>query len=170
MYLPLPSLEPLLAACLYIVCRREKSHHLLIDFAERLRTNVYVLGATYVKFVRLLNLELPVIDPSLYIHRFAQQLDLGDETNAVANTALRLVARMRRDWIQTGRRPAGICGACLLVAARGHGFRRSSSHLADDRRDVHIAVPRHHDEVGTRRVRRTETRAEVPGILDAVQD
>ena len=27
------------AACLYIVCRREKSAHLLIDFAEALRVS-----------------------------------------------------------------------------------------------------------------------------------
>ncbi|RYE97862.1 MAG: transcription initiation factor IIB family protein, partial [Methanobacteriota archaeon] len=61
----------------------------------------------------------------LYIHRFAAQLDLGARTQEVSNTALRLVARMRRDWIQTGRRPAGICGACLLIAARIHGFQRT---------------------------------------------
>ena len=39
--------------------------------------------------------------------------------------ALRLVQRMKRDWIQTGRRPSGICGAALLIAARVHGFRRT---------------------------------------------
>jgi len=40
-------------------------------------------------------------------------------------SALRLVQRMKRDWIQTGRRPSGICGAALLIAARVHGFRRT---------------------------------------------
>ena len=29
----------------------------------------------------------------------------------MANTALKIVARMKRDWILTGRRPSGICGA-----------------------------------------------------------
>jgi len=38
-------------------------------------------------------------------------------------TQVRLVGRMSRDWLQTGRRPAVICGACLLIAARMHGFR-----------------------------------------------
>ncbi len=63
------------------------------------------------KFSRLLNLKLPIIDPSLYIHRFASKLEFGDKTHTVAMTALRLVARMKRDWMQVGRRPAGICGA-----------------------------------------------------------
>uniref|UniRef100_A0A3B5AP46 Transcription factor TFIIB cyclin-like domain-containing protein n=1 Tax=Stegastes partitus TaxID=144197 RepID=A0A3B5AP46_9TELE len=40
-------------------------------------------------------------------------------------TALRLVQRMKRDWMHTGRRPSGLCGAALLVAARLHDFRRT---------------------------------------------
>ena len=36
---------------------------------------------------------------------------------------------MDRDWIRTGRRPAGICGACLLMAARINGFRRTTKEM-----------------------------------------
>jgi transcription factor IIIB subunit 2 len=61
------------------------------------------------------------VDPSLYIHRFADRLDFGRSMHSVANTALRLVASMKRDWIQTGRRPSGICGAALYIAAHIHG-------------------------------------------------
>lgn len=53
-------------------------------------------------------------------------MDLDDKANAVALTALRLVGRMKRDWIVAGRRPAGICAAALLIAARAHGFSRHS--------------------------------------------
>jgi transcription factor IIIB subunit 2 len=35
------------------------------------------------------------------------------------------VQRFDRDWMTKGRRPAGICGACLLLAARMNNFRRS---------------------------------------------
>lgn len=38
--------------------------------------------------------------------------------------ALRLVQRMKRDWIDVGRRPTGLCGAALLLAARFHNFNR----------------------------------------------
>ncbi|MGK3747788.1 MAG: hypothetical protein ACI8RD_000078 [Bacillariaceae sp.] len=51
-------------------------------------------------------------------------MDLNDKANLVALTALRLVGRMKRDWIVCGRRPAGICAAALLIAARAHGFSR----------------------------------------------
>ncbi len=51
------------------------------------------------------------LDPSLYIHRFAHQLKFEEKENEVATTALRLVSRMKRDWMSTGRRPSGLCGA-----------------------------------------------------------
>ncbi|XP_031734746.1 transcription factor IIIB 90 kDa subunit-like isoform X2 [Anarrhichthys ocellatus] len=47
------------------------------------------------------------------------------KTHEVSMTALRLVQRMKRDWMHTGRRPSGLCGAALLVAARMHKFRRT---------------------------------------------
>lgn len=50
-------------------------------------------------------------DPCLYILRFAYKLEFGEKTHEVSNTALRLVSRMKRDWLSMGRRPSGLCGA-----------------------------------------------------------
>jgi transcription factor IIIB subunit 2 len=102
---------------------------MLVDLSDALQTNLYELGAVFLRFCRLLNLRLPVVDPSLYIHRFASKLDFGDSTHSVAMTALRLVARMKRDWMSTGRRPAGICGSCLFIAAKMHGFYRTAREI-----------------------------------------
>ncbi|KAI8984374.1 cyclin-like protein [Mycotypha africana] len=113
------------AVCLYAVCRTEKSAQMLIDFSDLLQVNVFTLGATFLKLCRVLNLHLPHVDPSLYISRFAVALDFGDYTQRVAQDAVRIAQRMDRDWITSGRRPAGICGACLLIAARMNGFRRT---------------------------------------------
>lgn len=112
-------------ACLYVVVRIERTPHMLIDFSDVLETNVYVLGHTFLKFAQILSIELPIIDPSLYIHRFASKLEFGDKTHAVGMSALRILARMRRDWMAHGRRPNGLCGAAIIVAARMHGFYRS---------------------------------------------
>ena len=112
------------AACLYIACRQKNSQHMLIDFSDALQVNVYTLGACFLKFRRLLGIDLKLLDPALYVYRFVAHLDLGDKAQPVAVTALRLVGRMKRDWIVEGRRPAGICAASLLIAARAHGFSR----------------------------------------------
>eukprot|EP00980_Cylindrotheca_fusiformis_P020049 scaffold7135_cov95-Cylindrotheca_fusiformis.AAC.3 len=123
------------AACLYIACRQEKSQHMLIDFSDALQVNVYTLGTCFLKFRRLLGLKLAILDPALYVYRFAAHLELDDKANAVALTALRLVGRMKRDWIVAGRRPAGICAAALLIAARAHGF---SKHPQDVTRILRV--------------------------------
>eukprot|EP00871_Galdieria_phlegrea_P003595 jgi/Galph1/4236/GphlegSOOS_G2880.1 len=119
------------ASCLYIICRREKTPHLLIDFSDYLQVDIYSLGRTFLKFARVLNLSLPIIDPSLYIHRFASRLGFEEKTYTVAMSALRLIARMKRDWIHTGRRPSGLCGAALFVAAKMHGFDRSQKEIVN---------------------------------------
>jgi len=36
---------------------------------------------------------------------------------------------MKRDWINEGRRPAGLCGASILVAARFHNFNRTTNQI-----------------------------------------
>ena len=93
-----------------------------ISYAQ---VNVFELGHTYLQLVQTLNLRLPLVDPSHYISRFAALLEFGDETHRVAVDAIRIVQRFDRDWMTRGRRPAGICGAALLLAARMNNFRRS---------------------------------------------
>jgi len=118
-----------LAAALYIVCRQQRTPHLLIDFADTVGVDLFVLGSVYRKLVKLLHLQVPLIDPSLFIHRFCAKLDFKEKNNQVAMTANRIVQRMRRDWMSSGRRPTGLCGAAILIAARYHGFKRSTQQV-----------------------------------------
>uniref|UniRef100_A0AAQ4S0C8 Transcription factor IIIB 90 kDa subunit n=1 Tax=Gasterosteus aculeatus aculeatus TaxID=481459 RepID=A0AAQ4S0C8_GASAC len=114
--------EHVIAACLYLVCRTEGTP---LTVTSRLQVNVYILGKTFLLLARELCINAPAIDPCLYIPRFAHMLEFGLKTHEVSMTALRLVQRMKRDWMHTGRRPSGLCGAALLVAARMHKFRRT---------------------------------------------
>lgn len=43
--------------------------------------------------------------------RFANRLEFGEKTHEVSMTAQRLVQRMKKDSIHSGRRPSGLCGA-----------------------------------------------------------
>lgn len=40
----------------------------------------------------------------------------------VSMAALRIIASMKRDWMQTGRKPNGLCGVTVYIAAIAHGF------------------------------------------------
>ncbi|KAJ8673119.1 hypothetical protein QAD02_004381 [Eretmocerus hayati] len=113
------------AACVYITCRTEGTAHMLIDISDVLQICVHELGRTYLRFTQALCINIPSVDPCLYIMRFANKLEFGDKTHEVSMTALRVVQRMKRDNIHSGRRPSGLCGAALLMAARLHEFNRS---------------------------------------------
>lgn len=54
----------------------------------------------------------------------------------VVSLATRIVQRMKRDWISEGRRPTGLCGAALLLAARAFNVNRTVSDVV---RVVHIS-------------------------------
>ena len=99
---------------------------MLIEFSDLLHENVFKLGQTYTRMIQ----ETPVegVDPVIpenLVGRFVKQLQFGELENKVANDAIRLVSRMGRDWMTQGRRPAGICGAAIILAARMNNFRRS---------------------------------------------
>ena len=70
-----------------------------------LQVNLYLLGAVYIQLVKLLRLEehpsfIRPVDPSLYIHRFADKLGFGKSMHMVANTTIRIISSMKRDWMQ----------------------------------------------------------------------
>eukprot|EP00727_Mastigamoeba_balamuthi_P005550 m51a1_g1614 hypothetical protein (698) ;mRNA; r:210713-213170 len=127
--------------CLYLASRRDKTPHLLVDFADAGQVDVYALARTYEALCEALCLggrggegPLPdIVDPALFAPRFASRLEFGDKkrTMAIVNTALRIIQRMRRDWLHAGRRPSGIVGAALVISARLHGFDRTPQDIAE---------------------------------------
>mmetsp|Transcript_143930 Transcript_143930/g.250816 ORF Transcript_143930/g.250816 Transcript_143930/m.250816 type:complete len:628 (+) Transcript_143930:97-1980(+) len=131
-------------ACLYMVCRRNRSPHLLIDFSDVVQTPVKMLGQVYMRLLKRLvggrpeqqqaisdGVDVPLIDPSIFIERYARKLDLGGKQRKVQNTAMRVIKFMHRDWICTGRRPNGLCGAALLIASFYHGLKCDARDIAD---------------------------------------
>ena len=122
--------KQIVGAILYLACRVHNTKHLLIDFSEVLQINLFVIGSAYLKLVKLLSMQVKVIDPSLYMHRFCNKLCFGDKAREVENTALKIMQFLKRDWITTGRRPSGLCGACLLISGKLHGFKLTIDEVA----------------------------------------
>ena len=97
------------------------------------QVNVFKLGQVFNSLVEDLGLRkltveqggIDLVNPEALILRFASRLEFGDKTHHVATEAARVLQRMDRDWMATGRRPAGICGAALILAARMNNFRRT---------------------------------------------
>ncbi|CAD5317826.1 unnamed protein product [Arabidopsis thaliana] len=125
------------SSCLYLTCRDMKISLLLIDFSSYLRVSVYELGSVYLQLCEMLYLVQnknyeELVDPSIFIPRFTNSLLKGAHAKAkdVANTAKNIISSMKRDWIQTGRKPSGICGAAIYMAALSHGIMYSRADIA----------------------------------------
>lgn len=124
-----------LSACVYITCRQESTPHLLIDFSNALRIDMFRIGKVFLKLRSLLGIDVPHTDPSLYMHRFVSQLKF--QNREILDFSIRLVARMRKDWILTGRRPNNSCGAALLISSRIFGEERD---IVEISRVVHASA------------------------------
>ncbi|CAA0352877.1 unnamed protein product [Arabidopsis thaliana] len=112
------------SSCLYLTC-------------SYLRVSVYELGSVYLQLCEMLYLVQnknyeELVDPSIFIPRFTNSLLKGAHAKAkdVANTAKNIISSMKRDWIQTGRKPSGICGAAIYMAALSHGIMYSRADIA----------------------------------------
>lgn len=117
------------AICLYSVCRKERNNRvMLIDLADIIKIDVFLLGRHYKallsRFPELREGTRPIIMEDL-IFRFASKLEFYHDTRKVAEAAARIAARMQKDNMTHGRRPAGICGAAVIMAARAHNYRRT---------------------------------------------
>lgn len=123
-----------LSACVYIVCREEHTPHLLIDFSNSLNIDVFKIGKSFSKIVEILNIKIPNVDPTLYIQRYIAKLELKNPK--ISSLALRIISRMNRDWITTGRRPNNLCGVSILIASRVYNEERTIFEVA---KVVHVS-------------------------------
>ena len=70
------------AACLYMACRIERSPHLLIDFADVIKEDLFRISEVFNKFrsqILLKEHSIPIVDPSLYIEKFCLKLNFEDK-------------------------------------------------------------------------------------------
>lgn len=140
------------AVCLYIACRNDKECRLmLVDFSDLLEMNVFKLGQIYTSFVEALNLNdrhisIGLVNPENLIHRFAQDLEFGPDEHKIANEAVQVLKRLDRDWITTGRRPAGVCAAALILAARMNNYRRTVREVIYTAKVCEITISKRLDE------------------------
>jgi transcription factor IIIB subunit 2 len=116
------NLDNYAVAAYYIVLRIKKAPYLLIDFSDKLNVNLFKLARCFLRMVRFLGLQekLPLIEPTIFILRYCVMLNFPEKTKKIAETAINLVKRMKRDWMSHGRRPSSLCGAAILISAKIH--------------------------------------------------
>ena len=150
------TLESVAACCLYIACRKREvprdaanadaaASLMLIDLAEIIDMNVFLLGKTFTRLVKHIwgsinpdtgrktgqlegqhSFQLLASPPESLVERFVTELEFDRRDQAkIKSDAVNIVRRMKRDWMHYGRRPAGVCGAAVILAARMNNYRRT---------------------------------------------
>ena len=117
---------------------------MLIDFAEIADVDVFSLGKMFGDLMRRIypgsetdpekekerlreKRLLMAHGPEVLIPRFVDSLDFPPGSSSkIRDDAIKIVRRMNRDWMADGRRPAGVCGAAVILAARMNNHRRST--------------------------------------------
>lgn len=128
------TIELVAAVSAYVACRRNPKSNtvMLIDIADQLNINLFVLGSLYQKMVDKLkgiggsfSATIEPINPESLVNRFADHMEFGSDKIKIVRDAVHIFKRMKRDWITDGRRPAGIAAAAILLAARMNNYHRT---------------------------------------------
>lgn len=114
--------------------------------------NVFKLSMTFKALLKALNLSNNIFGTLEPVHieslilRFAGDMQFGRDKQRIANEAVRIVQRMSRDWMTEGRRPGGICGAALILAARMNNLRRAVKEVVYIVRVAEVTISKRLDE------------------------
>ncbi|OAL33067.1 hypothetical protein AYO22_00152 [Fonsecaea multimorphosa] len=163
------TIESVAIACLYAACRRKTEQVegqprpmyslMLIDFAEKMNMDVFALGRVYQDLIKKLYLsrgfgyrgdrssEFWGMDPATLVPRFVDELDFDKhDRDKIKRDAINIVKRMKRDWIGHGRRPSGVCGAAVILAARMNNYRRTTREVVLTAKVTEITINKRLEE------------------------
>ncbi len=122
------SMESVIAALLYAVCRELNTPRTLEEIAEAIGIERREIGRTYRYIARELNVRILPSPPQDYIPRFASMLGLSDSVQA---NATRFLKEAKKNEVTSGKGPTGVAAAAIYIAAVLGGEKRTQREIAD---------------------------------------
>lgn len=122
------SMESVIAALLYTVCREMGTPRTLEEIAEASGVERREIGRTYRYIARELTMRILPAMPQDYVPRFASMLGLSDKVQA---RAIRLLELAKKYEATSGKGPTGVAAAALYIAAVLEGEKRTQREIAD---------------------------------------
>ncbi|MFH1474071.1 MAG: transcription initiation factor IIB [Candidatus Aenigmatarchaeota archaeon] len=122
------SMESVIAALLYTVCREMQTPRTLEEIAEASGVERREIGRTYRYIARELGMRILPAMPKDYVPRFASMLGLSDMTQA---RAIRYLDKAKKIEASSGKGPTGVAAAALYIAAVLEGEKRTQREIAD---------------------------------------
>ena len=122
------SMESVIAALLYTVCREMQTPRTLEEIAEASGVERREIGRTYRYIARELGMRILPAMPKDYVPRFASMLGLSDMIQA---RAIRYLDKAKKIEASSGKGPTGVAAAALYIAAILEGEKRTQREIAD---------------------------------------
>lgn len=121
------SIEGVVAASLYIACRRFKIPRTLDEIAEVSKLTKKEIGRTYRFLSRELGINLRPTSPADYVPRFATKISLSNEAES---KAIKIIENAMKNGLTSGRGPTGVAAAALYIASVLLGERKTQKEIA----------------------------------------
>lgn len=122
------SMESVIAALLYTICREMVTPRTLEEIAEASGVERREIGRTYRYIARELGMRILPALPKDYVPRFASMLGLSDKVQALA---IRFLEEAKKIEASSGKGPTGVAAAALYIAAVLKGEKRTQREIAD---------------------------------------
>ncbi len=125
------SIDSVVAATLYAACRKLRIPCTIDDIVKYLPTKSAdtkrEIARCYRLLVRDLGVDIPVIEPELFVTRIVSALGLPDY---VTIEAIKVLREARSRGITAGKDPSGLSAAAVYLAALKFGLRRTQKEIA----------------------------------------
>ncbi len=121
-------IESVVAAVIYAICRMNAIPRTLDDIAKVSGVEKKEIGRAYRFIKKELNLDIPLADPSMYVPKFANVLNLNAEIQA---KAIEIIKEALKKGLLSGRGPTGVAAAAIYIASALKGQKRTQKEVSD---------------------------------------
>jgi transcription initiation factor TFIIB len=138
------SIEELVAATLYAVCRIRKIPRTLDEVAEKSHISKTKLGQAFRLLARKVDVSIPISSPIDFIPRFVNELELSGK---VASRAKEILEEAKEKGITAGKDPTGMAAAALYIAGILEDERRTQREIGRIARVTEVTVRNRYKEI-----------------------
>ncbi|MEB2793664.1 MAG: transcription initiation factor IIB [Caldisphaeraceae archaeon] len=142
------SIESVVAATLYAACRKLRIPCTIDEIAKHISAKdndvKREIARCYRLLVRDLDVEIPVIEPELFVNRIVSALGLPDY---VTVEAIKILRDAKGKGTTAGKDPSGLAAAAVYLAALKHGLRRTQKEVAHVAGVTEVTVRNRYKEI-----------------------
>jgi len=109
------SINAMVAACLYLACRRKKLPRTLQEIINEASANAKDVRRSYTTLIREFNLKSPSTDPISLIPRYINELELDSE---IEQLTINILKSYKARFSISGKDPKGLCAGAIYLACR----------------------------------------------------